>query len=155
LRHEVRIRAFESLIAIFHKGQEVIVLPRSQAQGRFSTRPEHMPANHQFVSRMGADWFLKESEKIGPNTSAYFSALLKSRQYPQHAYRSRLGILDLARHYALPQLKTARLVLLTANLLSLRDLKPELQRLAAQATDTVMPAHENVGGSSPIPSAFP
>ena len=107
-----------------------------------------MPANHQFVSGMGADWFLKEAEKIGPHTSAYLSALLKSRQYPQHAYRSCLGILDLARHYAHPQVETACQVLLTANLLSYRDLKSELERLAAQATDTVLPAHENVRGSS-------
>lgn len=148
VRQEVRIRASESLIAIFHKGQQVAVHPRSQAQGRFTTRSEHMPSNHQFISGMGADWFLEEAEKIGPHTSAYFSALLKSRQYPQQAYRSCLGILNLARHYTRPQVETACQVLLTAHLLSYRDLKSELERLATQATDTVLPAHENVRGSS-------
>ena len=148
VRREVRIRATERLIAVFHKGQQVAVHPRSQVQGRFTTRSEHMPANHQFVSGMGADWLLKEAENIGPHTSAYFSAMLKSRPYPQHAYRSCLGILDLARRYTRPQIETACQDLLTAKLLSYRDLKSELERLASQTTDTVLPAHENVRGSS-------
>ena len=46
VRQEVRVRASESLIAIFHKGQQVAVHPRSHAQGRFTTRSEHMPSNH-------------------------------------------------------------------------------------------------------------
>lgn len=148
VRQEVRIRATENLVAIFHKGQQVAVHPRSQAQGRFSTRSEHMPANHQFISGMGADWLLREAAKIGPQTSAYLSALLQSRQIPQHAYRSCLGILGLARRYARPQIEAACQVLLTANLLSYRDVKTELERLAARASETVLPAHENVRGSS-------
>jgi transposase len=148
VRQEVRIRATESLVAIFHNGKQVAVHPRSQAKGRFSTRSEHMPSKHQFVAGMGADWLLKEAEKIGPQTKAYLAALLKARQYPQQAYRSCLGILDLARRYTRPQLENASQVLLTANLLSYRDLKSELERLTAQATDTVLPTHENVRGSS-------
>jgi len=49
--------------------------------------------------------------------------LLKARQYPQHAYRACLGILDLARRYPHPQMETACQVLLTANLLSFRPFK--------------------------------
>jgi hypothetical protein len=45
-------------------------------------------------------------------------------------------------------METACQVLLTANLLSYRDLKSELERLTVQASETVLPAHENVRGSS-------
>jgi transposase len=148
VRQEVRVHATESLVAIFHNGKQVAVHPRSQAKGRFSTRSEHMPSKHQFVAGMGSDWLLKEAETIGPQTKAYFAALLKARQYPQQAYRSCLGILDLSRRYTRPQIETACQVLLTANLLSYRDLKSELERLTAQATDTVLPTHENVRGST-------
>ena len=148
VRQEVRIRAAENLVAIFHNGQQVAVHPRSQAQGRFSTRSEHMPPTHQFMSGMNEDWFLREAGKIGPQTSAYVAALLKSRPFPQHAYRSCLGILDLARRYTHPQLETACQVLLAAHLLSYRDLKNELERLAAQTPEPVLPTHENVRGHS-------
>ncbi|MCL4562958.1 MAG: IS21 family transposase [Chloroflexi bacterium] len=148
VRQEVRIRASEYLVAIFHKGQQIAVHPRSQAQGRFSTRAEHMPSNHKFMTAADGDWFLREAAKIGPQTTAYLSALMKSRQFPQHAYRSCLGILDLARKYNHPQMETACQVLLTANLLSYRDVKAELEHLAANVSETVLPAHENVRGSS-------
>lgn len=148
VRQEVRVRATESLVAIYHNGRQVTVHPRSQAKGRFSTHSEHMPSNHQFIAGMGPDWLLKEAEKIGPQTKAYFTALLKARRYPQHAYRACLGILDLARHYPHPHMETACQVLLTANLLSYRDIKSELERLAVQASETILPAHENVRGSS-------
>jgi hypothetical protein len=147
VHQEVRVRASESLVAIFHNGKQVAAHPRCQVKGRFTTRSEHMPSNHQFIAGMGADWLLKEAEKIGSQTKAYFSALLKARQYPQHAYRACLGILDLARRYPQPQMESACQVLLAANLLSYRDLKSELERLAVQASETVLPAHENERGS--------
>ena len=148
VRQEVRVRATETLVAIFHKGEQIAVHPRSQAQGRFSTRTEHMPANHQFISAADGDWFLREAAKIGPQTTTYLTALLNSRSIPQHAYRSCLGILDLARKYTQPQMETACQVLLTAKLFSYRDVKSELERLGANPPETTLPAHENVRGSS-------
>jgi transposase len=148
VRQEVRIRATEFLVTIFHGGQQVAVHPHSHAQGRFTTKSEHMPSNHKFIAGMNEDWLLREAGKIGPQTCAYLSALLKSRPFPQQAYRSCLGILDLARHYTHPQLETVCQTLLEANLLSYRDVKSELEHLASIPADTAMPAHENVRGSS-------
>ncbi len=99
VRQEVRIRATENMVSIFHHGEQVSVHPRSLDQGRFSTRPEHMPANHRFVLNANGDWFQREASKIGPHTAAFVTAMLKSRRYPQHAYRSCLGILNLARQH--------------------------------------------------------
>lgn len=121
VRQEVRIRATESMQSSFHHGQQVAIHPRSLAQRRFSTRPEHMPANHRFVLTANGDWFQREARKIGPLTAAYISALLKSRRYPQHAYRSCLGIPSLARKYPHTQMETACQTLLEAALLSYRD----------------------------------
>ncbi len=148
VRQEVRIRASETLVAIFHKGQQIAVHPHSKAQGRFSTRTEHMPANHKFVSATDGDWLLQEAAKIGPQTTAYLTALLKSRHFPQQAYRSCLGVLDLSRKYTNTQMETACQILLSAKLLSYRDVKKELEYLSANAPETALPTHENVRGSS-------
>lgn len=149
VRQEVRIRTTESLLAIFHQGKQVAVHPRSSLQGRFSTRPEHMPANHRFVRSIDSDWFRKQAVKIGPHTLAYVTALLKSRRYPQHAYRSCLGILTLARKHLHAHLETACQILLEAKLLSYRDVKSELERLASsQPPEPSLPAHQNVRGSN-------
>ena len=149
VRQEVRIRATESMLAIFLKGQQVAIHPRSSVRGRFSTRSEHMPANHRFVLSADGDWFQREAQKIGPQITAYVVALLKSRRYPQHAYRSCLGVLNLARKHSQSQLESACQVLLEANLLSYRDLKSELDRLAAAPSPKPpLPAHENVRGDN-------
>lgn len=148
VRQEVRIRATESMLSIFHHGVQVSVHPRSRVQGRFSTRPEHMPANHRFVLNANGDWFQREAKKIGPHTAVYITAVLKSRRYPQHAYRTCLGILNLARQHPHPRLETACQVLLEARLFSYRDVKSELERLAnAHSPEPPLPVHENVRGN--------
>jgi transposase len=144
----VRIRATESMLSIFHFGKPAAIHPRSHAQGRFSTRAEHMPANHLFMLTADADWFQSAAAKIGTQTGAYITALLKSRPYPQQAYRACLGILDLARKYPHARLETACQHLLAAGLFSYRDVKSELEHLAKDATEQPLPAHENVRGKT-------
>jgi len=148
VRQEVRIRASESLVQVFSQGQQVALHPRSRTQGRFSTCAEHMPANHRFVLNADGNWFQKEADKIGPQTSAFFTALLKSRPYPQQAYRTCLGILDLARKHTHAQLETVCQRLLPAHLLAYKDVKFELERLTASLPAEPLPVHENVRGQS-------
>lgn len=148
VRQEVRIRASEGMVQIFHHGQQVAIHPRSRVQGRFSTRSEHMPANHRFVLNADGNWFQQEAAKIGPQTAAYFTALLQSRPYPQQAYRSCLGILELARKHSHARLEEVCQRLLPAHLLSYTDVKSELERLAAKAPAEPLPVHENVRGQT-------
>jgi transposase len=145
---EVRIRATESMVQIYRHSQQVALHPRSTTLGRFSTQAEHMPANHRFVLNANGDWFQREAAKIGPHTSAYFTALLKSRPHPQQAYRSCLGILNLARKHPPARLEITCQRLLGAHLLSYRDVKSELERLAADGPTNSLPAHENVRGDT-------
>jgi len=108
-----------------------------------------MPDNHRFILSANGDWFQREARKIGPHAAAYISALLKSRRYPQHAYRSYLGILNLAHKHPNPRLETACQILLEADFLSYRNLKSELEHLmSAQSPDPPLPAHENVRGNN-------
>lgn len=148
VRQEVQIRATETMIAIFHHSEQVAIHTRSQHQGRFTTRSEHMPANHSFILNADQDWFLKEAAKIGPQTASYITALLESRHFPQHAYRSCLGILNLARKYPLQQIETACQTLLPTGLFSYRDVHAELERISANPSALTLPAHENVRGKN-------
>ncbi len=145
---EVRIRTTEQMLEVFHHNQQVAIHPLSNVKGRFSTRQDHMPSNHQFVLNTDSDWLLREAAKIGPQTSTYMTALLQSRPYPQQAFRSCLGVLDLARKYPHARLELACQTLLPAHLLSYRDLKSELERRAEEASADPLPAHENVRGDT-------
>jgi hypothetical protein len=74
--------------------------------------------------------------------------VLKSPLYPQQAYRTCLGILDLARKHTHAQLETVRQRLLPAHVLSYKDVKFELERLTASLPAEPLPVHENVRGQS-------
>ena len=149
IHQQVEVRASERMVAIFHKGQQVAIHPRSRVAGRFSTRPEHMPSNHRFVLELDADWLLHQAQAVGPQTTHYLTAMLQARAFPEQAYRSCLGVLSLARKYSAAFLETACQRLLEAKLFSYGDLKRELEALARQSPAEPPPAkHENVRGET-------
>lgn len=145
---EVRIRATERMLAVFHRDQQVAIHPLSTVQGRFSTSADHMPSHHRFVLQTDSDWLLREAAKVGPQTAAYVTALLRSRPYPQQAFRTCLGVLDLARKHPSAHLEQTCQRLLAAHLLSYQDLKSELERLAKTVPTQPLPTHENVRGNT-------
>lgn len=149
IRQQVEIKATEHLIEIYYKGKQVAVHPRSNAQGRFSTNPDHMPSNHRFVLELDAGWLLKQAEAIGPFTAQYLKSLLKSRTFPEQAYRSCLGVLSLAHKYSQPLMETACEQACEAHLSSSKELKAELEALA-QRTPVLIPplVHENIRGET-------
>jgi transposase len=145
---EVQIRATERMLEVFHKSQQVAIHPLSSQQGRFSTSADHLPSHHRFVLHQDSDFFLCESAKVGPQTAAFTTAVLRSRPFPQQAFRTCLGILDLARKYLPTHLETACQRLLSARLLTYKDLKVELEHLTRDLPVPPLPAHENVRGDT-------
>jgi transposase len=149
IQQQVEIKVTERMVEIFHKGKQVALHPRSNAQGRFSTRAEHMPSNHRFVLEQDAHWLLKQAEAIGPHTTQYLKALLQSRSFPEQAYRSCLGVLSLARKFPHPLLETACERAFQAHLRSYKELKAELEALALNTPSPVPPlVHENIRGET-------
>jgi transposase len=158
LRAQVEIRASERLVEIYHQGIQVAVHPRVASLGKYSTRPEHMPANHRFVlDTSGAtsgtsERLLHWGRQVGPLTAQLIEAILASRRYPEQAYRSCLGILSLSRKHNRQDMEIASQRMLNAHLLSYRDLKAELDALtkAAPSLDQQLPLplHENVRGKT-------
>ena len=151
IHEEVEIRASEHMIVIFHKGKQVAVHPRQHRQGRFTTQPAHMPANHRFMEQVNAEQLVHWAEKIGPKTASLVSAILRSRPFPEQAYRSCLGVLGLVKKYPQPVAEQACQSLLASHALSYKALKAELEWLTDQQPEppsAVPPNHENIRGQS-------
>jgi transposase len=137
---EVRLCVTEHLLQVFHREQQLAIHPLSEAQGRFSTNPDHMPSHHKFVLNTDSDWLLREAAKVGPHTATYMTAVLRSRPYPQQSFRTCLGILDLAKKYLPSQMEVACQRLLNPKLLTYHDLKSELEHLPIDPTLPVLRA---------------
>jgi transposase len=104
---EVEIRATEKTVEIYYQRLRQASHLRSQAMGRYTTQRDHLPPGHQQVSDWSPERFLRWSAEIGPQTRQLIAAVLESRQHPQQAYRSCLGILGLEKRYTPQRLEAA------------------------------------------------
>lgn len=149
---EVRIRASERMVEIFHTSQRepVAVHPRSNVPGRFSTLHTHMPPKHQKAGEWNAERLVRWAGEIGPHTTRLIQAILSSRQHPEQAFRSCLGILRLSSQYARPLMETACQEALEARTLNYRAVKAVLEMLQLVSTPQTasLPSHENIRGNS-------
>ena len=149
-RQEVDIHATERMIEIFHKGKSVAIHPRNFGRGRYTTLREHMPSNHQFMDRVNGPQLVQWAAAIGPYTEAFVSAALKSRAFPEQAYRPCLGVLNLAKKYSVAMLEQACRSAIEARIFSYKAVKEDLDWLTKHTVPTqpdLLPAHENIRGN--------
>jgi len=150
---EVRVRATERMVEIFHKSQpEVVALhPRSALPGRYSTQPAHMPAKHQKTADWSGERLLRWAAEIGPLTAQLVQAIIASRRHPEQAFRSCLGILRLSSQASTLQMESACQVALQGHLLNYSSFKDILEHLPASTehdSPSPLPAHENIRGQN-------
>jgi len=152
IHEEVRLRATERLVEIFHKSQRepVAIHPRNPTPGRYSTQTAHMPGNHQKTGEWSAQRLVRWAGEIGPHTAQLIQRILASRQHPEQAFRSCLGILRLSGQYAQAQMESACQMAHEARLLNYREVKAILETLPPLASpDTSpLPTHENIRGNT-------
>jgi AMMECR1 domain-containing protein len=138
------------MVEIFYKGKSVAIHPRSFKPGSFSTLREHMPPNHQFVDQVNAKQLIQWAEAIGPQTTDFINATLKSRPFPEQAYRSCLGILSLAKKHPHAQIELACQAAMEAKIFSYKAVKEELEwllkQVASSITPETLPTHANIRG---------
>ncbi len=152
IHEEVRIRASERMVEIYHKSQRepVAVHPRSSVPGRYSTQTAHMPPKHQKAGEWTEERLVRWAGEIGPQTVQLIQSILSSRQHPEQAFRSCLGILRLSGQFAHPLMETACQEAFQANTLNYRGVKAILEMLqpVSNPQTAPLPSHENIRGNS-------
>jgi transposase len=154
---QVEVRLTAAAIEIFHQNQRVASHARAaEGRGGHTTVPEHMPSHHRAHSEWNPGRFLNWAVEIGPNARDFVRGLLESRQHPELAYRSCLGLLNLARRYTPERLEAACHRALAIGALRQSSVRTILERgldsqplpepdIEAAAT---LPVHENVRGAA-------
>lgn len=150
---EVEIRATERTVEIFHHRRRQASHRRLSARGHYSTQRDHMPPAHQALADWSPERFLGWAEAVGPQTGYLIAAVLDSRLHPQQAYRTCLGILDLAKRYGQARLEAACRRALPAGIRSYKGvhniLKNKLDQVEQdQPAATSLSTHSNIRGGS-------
>lgn len=148
IHEEVTLRATERTLEILHKGQAVAVHPRSDVPGRYTTQSTHMPVRHQKALEWSSERFVRWAEDLGPATTQVIQAVLAGRTHPEQAYRSCLGILNLASRFDKARLETAcQQAMAAPQLLSYREIKRLLENQVADRSEADH-AHDNIRGEA-------
>ena len=123
----VLVRATEHLVEIYAKEKRIACHTRNKKRG-VSTRKEHMPANHRWLTDWSPERFQKWARKIGSSTEQIISMELLSRRHPEQAYRASLGILNLAKKESPEMLELACQYALEMDVYGYRAVKNILEK---------------------------
>lgn len=104
-RLEYRLTSF--VLEVFYQGQRIASHVRIFKGNKPSTQKEHMPPNHRHYAEWTPERFQSWASKVGPETRALIDAVLSSREFPQQAFKSCLGILHLTKDFGDERLEKA------------------------------------------------
>jgi transposase len=152
VRQRLDLRATTTTVEVFRAGRRVASHAREYGRRRFVTDPAHMPASHRAHLQWTPSRLIEWARSVSPATAAFVEKVLVSRSHPEHAYRTCLGLMSLARRYGNERVGRACERALAAGATSYSSVKSIL----AEGLDRVPlrspvapppPAHENLRGA--------
>ena len=94
IRKKVKILYTSSTVEIYHKYNRIALHKRSYKPFSYTTEPAHLASTHRFVSEWSASRFLDWAGGIDPAVGDYILQIIESRNHPEQAYKSCMGILS-------------------------------------------------------------
>ena len=125
----VKVIFDERNVAVYHNAVRVAQHRRTRKKGQYTTTSDHMPTHHQFFDSWSAEKFTSWAQSIGEETFQVVSRLLKEKQHEQQAYRSCLGILNLAQEVGSERLNWACRRALNYSRISYYDVREYLEEI--------------------------
>ena len=150
-RKKVRIAYTDHDIEIYAGNQRIAVHLRDRRPHQYTTCPQHMPSHHRFISEWNPGRFIRWAVQIGPETQALITTVLQAREVPEQAYRSCLGILNLAKQRGNDRLEAACRRANRFGINTYRAVKRILDKgldadVEPTSIQSPIPAHENIRG---------
>lgn len=152
VREQVDVRYTETIVECFFNGKRVASHPRSGLKGKHSTRPEHMPKAHLEFAEWTPERFISWAARTGPATARVVEEILSRRAFPEHGFRSCMGVMSLGKRYGDDRLEAAcqrALFIRGVNYKSIKSiLENNLDQKPLQRQQEPEPVnHENIRGT--------
>jgi len=154
---KVQLHYNNRVVEVYYNLERIAIHQRSHQPWAYTTIREHMPSQHQFVMNWSPEKFTKWGQRIGVSVGSYIEKILDTALYPEQAYKSCLGILNLGKTFTNERLEKACLRGLAYDNYSYRTieriLKSKLDQLEEQPdssadSDTLeLPPNEHLRGS--------
>lgn len=139
-------------VEVFFNNKRVASHMRDCQPYGYTTKAEHRPPTHKYVSEWSPQRFIKWGRKISPEVEQVITKILDSRKHPEQAYKSCMGLLSLAKKYDPNDYIKACKKALQLNRTSYKFIKNTLTTKAFNLTDQQelelfkIPDHKNIRG---------
>ena len=104
---QLEIHATATTIECLHKGNRVASHPRSYLAGKHSTLPEHMPRAHREYAEWAPQRIVAWAAQGGVATAGVVEQILSRKAYPEHGFRSCMGVIALGKRFSKERLEAA------------------------------------------------
>ena len=152
LREEVDVRLTANTVEVFRKGEQVTAHARSRVAHSYTTKPEHMPPEHQKHLEWTPSRIIDWAAKTGPSTAELVRRIIAGKAHPEQGYRACLGVLRLGKSYGAVRLEAAAGRALRFNLYTFHGVRSILssgldrQGYVKPPEQSVLPFHDNIRG---------
>jgi transposase len=102
------VRVTSRMVEVLYQGKRVATHVRDDRKGKHTTDPSHMPKAHQKHLEWSPGRLIQWASKdVGIYCSQVVEQIIKSREHPEQAYRSCLGLMRLSKSYDPPRVESA------------------------------------------------
>jgi len=140
------------MVEIYHDNVRIALHKRDLKKHGYTTEKSHMPANHQFIQGWNTERFTNWASRIGGSVETFIELLIESKEHPQQAFKSCLGVLKLEKKYSAGDLEKVCKRALQYNTISFRfidnALKNNVHKIEEDThVNLTLPFHENIRGN--------
>ena len=140
-----------SNVEAYYNNERIAFHRRDLKPYGYTTKNEHRPATHRFQAEWTPERFIRWGRSIGPETEQLIAKILDSRPHPEQAYRSCMGLLNLAKKHPRPAYRKACGKALEMNCLQYKFIKNMLHNKTFDVEEEPLelfelPAHKNIRG---------
>ena len=138
-------------VEIFRDNVRIALHQRDRKPYGYTTDKAHMPPEHQFIDGWDTGRFIKWASKMGGSVEGFIKCLLDSKEHPQQAFKSCLGVLKLSKEYSPGDLEIVCGRALEFNSISYKFIKNSLRNNThkldlEKPIETKLPFHQNIRG---------
>jgi len=128
IRKDVEVRATDSTVELFCKGQRAAVHVRQHGKGIYSTNPEHRPPAHSHYLDWTPERLIEWAAKTGPHTAELVRVILDEASHPERGYKACLGVMRIAGKHSPERMEGACMRALGFGLANCRSVKAILDK---------------------------
>ena len=94
IKKKVKLLYTSSTVEIYYKYNRIALHKRNYKPYVYTTTSEHLASTHRFVAEWSAERFMDWAKSIDTAVGEYILHIIESRNHPEQAYKSCLGILN-------------------------------------------------------------